>query len=104
MTNGFRADPAALARQAAEFPGLAQQAGAIHAELADALAAAGPCWGDDAAGRSFAAGHVAAAGDTLGGLGALPGRLGDVGDRLATTARGYQQADQHAADLLPKTD
>jgi hypothetical protein len=73
---------------------LAERAKAIHTELTAALSAAGPCWGDDEAGRSFAAGHVEPAGQTLDRLGTLPGQLADVGDRFGTTARSYQQSDQ----------
>jgi hypothetical protein len=98
---GFQADPAKLARHATEFPEYADRVGAIHGELSDALAAAGDCWGDDAAGQNFAAGHVAPTGDTLDDLGALPDKLTDVGDRFATTARGYQQTDEYGAGLFP---
>jgi uncharacterized protein YukE len=98
--HGFQADPAKLARHAADFPTFADRAHAIHGELASALADAGDCWGGDEAGRSFADGHVPAAGDTLSQLSSLPGRLHDVGDRFATTAAAYQQADEHGATLL----
>jgi hypothetical protein len=106
MTNGggFQVDPAVLARHAGEFPGYADRAGAIHRQLADTLAELGDCWGDDPAGRSFAAGHVQAAGTTLTGLGALPARLADVGDRFTATANGYTRADDDSADRLPTTD
>jgi hypothetical protein len=98
---GFQADTAKLARHAAEFGTFADRAAAVHGELSAALNAAGPCWGDDPAGRSFAAGHVGAAGSTLDSMRTLPGRLNDVGDRFATTARGYQQADEYSAGQLP---
>jgi hypothetical protein len=98
---GFEADPAKLARHAAEFPDYADRVGAIHGELSDALTAAGDCWGSDAAGQNFADGHVAPTGSTLDDLGALPGKLTDVGDRFTTTARGYQQADEYSANLFP---
>jgi hypothetical protein len=94
MTDGFQVDPEALARHAREFPALAQRASAIHAELSAALTAAGPCWGDDPAGHSFAAGHVQPAGHTLDQLGTLAGGLTGVGDGLTTMARRYQQSDQ----------
>ncbi|HEX4723520.1 MAG TPA: hypothetical protein VH333_13455 [Pseudonocardiaceae bacterium] len=87
-------DPTALARHAGEFPTLADRARAIHTELVAALTAAGPCWGDDEAGRSFADGHVQPAGQTLDLLGTLPGQLADVGDRFSTTASAYQQSDR----------
>lgn len=98
--NGFEADPAALARHAAEFPAFADRAHAIHGELASALAATGDCWGGDAAGQSFASGHLPAADDTLGQLGSLSGKLTDVGDRFAGTAASYRQVDQASADRL----
>lgn len=98
--NGFQADPAAIERHAADFPGYADRIGAIHRQLSSALAAAGACWGADPAGQSFAAGHVAPADDTLAQLAALPGRLADVGDRFTVTAAGYRDADQRGADLL----
>jgi uncharacterized protein YukE len=97
---GFQADPAALARHAADFPGYADRLGAIHDELGSALAAVGRCWGDDAAGQSFAASHVRSADDTLTDLAALPGRISDVGDRFSTTATRYQQADEYGVELL----
>jgi uncharacterized protein YukE len=97
---GFQVDPAKLARHADEFSGYADRVGAIHAELAGALDEAGPCWGDDPAGHSFAAGHVAPARGTLDQLAALPERLHDVGDRFRATATGYQQGDEYAASLL----
>jgi uncharacterized protein YukE len=101
---GFQADPAKLARHAADFPGLADQAGAIHGELTTALAAAGPCWGGDAAGRSFAAGHVQPADGTLDQLAALPGRLTDVGNRFTATATGYQRVDEYGANVIGGVD
>ncbi|HEX5402394.1 MAG TPA: hypothetical protein VFX16_08845 [Pseudonocardiaceae bacterium] len=97
---GFEADPATLARHAAEFPGLADQAGAIHGELSAALAAAGPCWGGDAAGQNFADGHVQPADGTLARLAALPGQLTDVGDRFTATAANYQRVDEYGASLI----
>lgn len=94
MTAGFEVDPTALARHAADFPALSDRAGKIHSELAAALAAAGPCWGDDEAGQTFAAGHEAPAGQTLDQLGSLSGQLSTVGDGLTTMARAYQRSDQ----------
>jgi hypothetical protein len=100
VDNGYEVDTTRLARHAAEFPGFADQVGAIHSELTTALAAAGPCWGDDAPGQSFADGHVRPASGTLDRIGALPAQLSDVGDRFTATAAGYRQADEHGRDLL----
>jgi uncharacterized protein YukE len=98
---GFQVDPGKLARHAGEFSGFAEQVSAIHGDLTAALDHAGPCWGADAAGQSFAAGHVEPATSTLDGLAALPGQLADVGDRFRTTASRYRQGDEDAAGLLP---
>jgi uncharacterized protein YukE len=100
MSNGFQADPAKLAKHAADFPGYADLVGAIHGELTSALAATGQCWGDDAAGRSFADGHVQQAGDILDGLATLPDKLTDVGSRFTATASGYASAEDYATGLL----
>ncbi|HVV19371.1 MAG TPA: hypothetical protein VHF06_08045 [Pseudonocardiaceae bacterium] len=104
VDKGFQVDPAKLARHADEFPGYADQMSAIHGELSGALDQAGQCWGDDAVGQSFAAGHVAPASGTLDQLGALPGRLRDVGERFHATAANYRQGDEHAAGLLPTNE
>lgn len=101
---GFQADPAKIAQHAADFPGYADRVGAIHDELSAALADAGPCWGDDPAGQSFAADHVAPASATLNRLAGLPGRLGDVGDRFTATARSYQRTEESNARLLSDGD
>ncbi|MFC7617618.1 WXG100 family type VII secretion target [Actinokineospora soli] len=93
---GFEVDPTALAARAGEFTDLAARAGAIHRDLADRLAALGPCWGSDAVGASFAAAHAAGSDATLGDLDALAGRLDEVGTRFTATARGY--ADTESAN------
>jgi uncharacterized protein YukE len=98
--NGYEVDTTKLARHAAEFPGFADQVGAIHRELTTALDAAGPCWGGDAPGQSFADGHVQPSSGTLDRINALPGQLSDVGDRFTATAAGYRQADEYGKDLL----
>jgi hypothetical protein len=91
--NWFEADADKLTTQAGEFPWLAEQAGSIHRELTAALAEAGPCWGSDEVGQSFAATHVSSADGTLGQVGALPDQLGSVGTRLADTGNAYHSLD-----------
>ncbi|GGS25217.1 MULTISPECIES: WXG100 family type VII secretion target [Actinokineospora] len=100
MTDGFRADTDALARRAGEFGDLAARAGAIHRDLADRLSALGGCWGGDAVGASFAAAHAPGADATLGDLGALPGRLDEVGGRFADTASGYAATESDNVQAL----
>jgi uncharacterized protein YukE len=94
MSSGFSADPARLRQHGGEFAGHADRAAAIHSQLSDALGEAGECWGDDEAGRSFAAGYTQPAQDTLGTLGGLQAGLADVGDRFTGTADRYEQAEQ----------
>ncbi|HEX3778256.1 MAG TPA: WXG100 family type VII secretion target [Pseudonocardiaceae bacterium] len=104
MTSGFSADPAQLRQHGGEFAGHADRTGAIHTELTGALAATGTCWGEDAAGQSFAAGYLQPAQDTLAKLGSLPAGLADVGDRFTATATRYEQVDQQNAAGLRAQD
>jgi hypothetical protein len=102
--DGFDVDADRLAARAAEFPGLAERAGAIHRELSDALATVGPCWGTDSVGQSFAAAHVESADATLGALGSLPSRLGEVGTRFGDTGAAYRDLDSRGAQHLTAAD
>jgi uncharacterized protein YukE len=97
MTEGFRADPAQLRKHGSDLAGHADRIGAIHSELNQAVTEAGACWGDDEAGRSFEAGHLQPANDTLRRLGSLPAGLAEVGDRFAATAEEYEQVEQQNA-------
>ncbi|MFC5290427.1 WXG100 family type VII secretion target [Actinokineospora guangxiensis] len=101
---GFEVDPGALAARAGEFGDLAERASAIHRDLADRLSSLGTCWGADAVGASFAAAHTPGAEATLGDLGALPGRLGEVGDRLTDTAARYAATEADTTAALGGTD
>lgn len=102
-SDGFTADAQRLAAQAEHFDGFAGRVGAIHRDLADALDAAGPCWGGDDVGQSFAAAHTGAADDTLGRLSGMPDRLGSVGTRFTETAAAYRDLDSGAAQTLSGT-
>ncbi len=104
MNGGFSADPARLRRHGGEFAGHADRASEIHRRLSQALTDAGECWGDDEAGRTFAATHARSAQDTLGKLGDLPGDLADVGDRFTGTAERYEQAEHENAATLREQD
>ncbi|HWE90570.1 MAG TPA: hypothetical protein VG317_14000 [Pseudonocardiaceae bacterium] len=97
---GYRVDAAELARQAQDFPDLADRAQRIHQTLSQALDAAGECWGSDAAGQSFAAHHLGAANDTLDRLGSLSGRLSSVGQRWSETASGYRRVEADVVNTV----
>jgi hypothetical protein len=91
--NWFEADSDKLIGQAGEFPWLAEQAGSIHRELTAALSEAGPCWGADQVGQSFASVHVSPSDTTLGQLGSLPDQLDTTGTRFADTGAAYHSLD-----------
>ena len=93
MNDSFQADPAQLATDAAQFHGLAERAGRIHADLRTSLESLGSPWGDDDAGRSFADVYSGPANETLDRLGKLPGRLTDVGGRFVASAHTYDNAE-----------
>jgi len=99
----FRSDHERLADCAGRFTQLAAQAGEIAAALRQVLDDTGECWGQDPAGRAFAAAHTAPATDALERLTGLADRLGEVGSRFAATARTYQQADQAGVAELRAT-
>lgn len=100
MTTGFSADPERLRQHGGEFAGHAERVGAIHRELSGALAESGSCWGDDAAGQSFAAGYLQPSQDTLAKLGSLPAGLVSIGDRFTATAGRYARVEQQNSDTL----
>ena len=101
---GFRAEADALAARAGQFDALAQRAGAIHRDLDDVLTSVGACWGGDEVGLSYASAYLGPATDTLGSLGALPGKLGDVGGRFLGTAGGYRDGDAENARTIGSAD
>ena len=104
MSSGFSADPGKLRQHGGEFADHAQRAGEVHSQLDTALTEAGECWGDDEAGRAFAAVHAQPAQDTLSTLRALPAGLADVGNRFTSTADRYEQADADNAATLREQD
>lgn len=100
MTGGFQVDGEWIGRHAAEFAGHADRAAEITIALRDTLDGLAGCWGSDEVGRSFAAGHVAEADEVLDRLGALPRRLGAMGDRFAGTAAEYRRAESGNLGVL----
>jgi hypothetical protein len=102
--NGFNVDADRLSAQAGEFPNLADRAGTIHRELSTALGEAGPCWGSDSVGQSFAAAHVSPSETTLGTLGSLPERLGSVGTRFADSSAAYRRQEATGVEYLNSAD
>jgi uncharacterized protein YukE len=93
-TGGFSTDVDLVLDRAGQLDGLSDTARSIVEELADALAAAGQCWGTDPVGASFASGYSDAAEATFKLVKALPGQLSDVGGRLADHAHIHRSADQ----------
>ncbi|MFC0544292.1 WXG100 family type VII secretion target [Kutzneria chonburiensis] len=93
-TGGFSTDVDRVLDRAGQLDGLSGTAQSIFTELSDALADAGPCWGSDSIGQSFASGYTDAAEATFELVKALPGQLTDVGGRLAEHARIHRSVDQ----------
>ncbi len=100
MSDGYEADPARLAGQAGQLDPLVGRITSIHETLSAALAEAGPCWGGDAVGQSFAAAHAGPADSALAQLGALPSRMGSVATGFTDTAARYESDDQHGVERL----
>ncbi|MDQ2587153.1 hypothetical protein [Saccharothrix yanglingensis] len=98
--NGFRTDLARLTGGAQDFGAFAERAGRIAADLGATLDSLGACWGDDAIGQSFAAGHVRPAGDVLAGLNGLGGGFDGVAERFAGTARTYREVEDGNSTAL----
>ncbi len=101
---GYEADLERLDAGAGELKGFASQATGIAGALDRALAAFGACWGDDAVGQSFASSHERPSGDAAGALAALATTLGDVGDKLASTAETYRHVEQSNASAMRRLD
>jgi uncharacterized protein YukE len=101
---GYNADLERLDAGAGELRGFATQAGEIAGTLNKALAAFGACWGDDAAGLSFAGSHQAPAESTAGALTSLATTFGDVGDKLAKTAETYRHVEESNATAMRRLD
>lgn len=102
--SGYEADLAKLTAGAGELRGFASQAGEIAGALDKALAAFGACWGDDAAGRSFAASHEKPSGAASGALTSLATTLGDVGEKLRATAETYRHVEESNATAMRRLD
>ncbi|MBB5155117.1 WXG100 family type VII secretion target [Saccharopolyspora phatthalungensis] len=98
--SGFRSDLGQLSKHAGEFESLAGQAQRIADTLRRAVDAAGACWGGDDIGANFARAHCGRADQALDELGAISGRLRDMGAKFSETAETTRQADAGNADRL----
>jgi hypothetical protein len=99
-SGGFQADLGRITEGASEFGGFAEEAGKIVSGLSGLLDSIGACWGTDAVGQSFAAGHVASATDSLSRVGGLTELFGGVGERFKATAQSYTDVDEGNAGAL----
>ncbi|MFC7341449.1 hypothetical protein [Saccharopolyspora griseoalba] len=98
--SGFRSDLASLSGRADEFAEHAERARRAAADLRRAVESAGQCWGRDEIGQRFAAAHRAPAEETLAAVEEIPGRLREMGDKLAATADTARSADLANADEI----
>ncbi|GAB3585589.1 hypothetical protein GCM10027445_63290 [Amycolatopsis endophytica] len=100
MTAGFEADADRLAVSSGDFDSLAVRAAAVAERLERALDGAEEAWGDDAAGRSFAASHVAHADETLAGLRNLSTRLTRFGGTVGAASGRYRGSEEDAEQAI----
>jgi uncharacterized protein YukE len=97
---GFRSDLASLSKHAGEFTDHAEDARRTATALRRAVESAGACWGEDEIGRRFAAAHRAPADAAMAAVEEIPGRLREMGDKLAATADATRDTDRANADDL----
>ncbi len=102
MKDGFLTDYERLSRHAGEFGGLADRVASIAGELNRTLDSLGQPWGTDEVGQSFSKIYSAPSTETRTGLGAAPGQLRDMGDRLKAMAQAYRDVEKSAADGFGK--
>ena len=94
---GFIVDPAALQSNAPDYQSHAATLSEIYQTLTDSLNAEGDCWGNDDAGKAFAAKYVGPATSALNQIQATCQGLGTTAQGVYTWAQNYlnaQDADQ----------
>jgi hypothetical protein len=89
-----------LAGHAPGYDAVRGQVRALYARLVSTLDNAGACWGDDDAGRAFAAKYVGPATSALNQLNGVAQGLDTVAGGVYAWAAGYQRADGDVASAL----
>jgi len=100
MPNGYTVDPSALESSSPEYGDHARQLTDIYNELTSKLLAEGDCWGNDDAGRSFAANYVGPAINALESMRQHSEGLVTISEGVYDWARNYISADEAAKDDL----
>ncbi len=96
MGEGVQVDPQGLDEQAGRYAGIASDVDHVLGGLRSDLARLAGCWGQDETGQGFGKDYVPRAGQQLEGLAALSDMITQIGNGVATTAQGYQRADDAA--------
>ncbi|MGH3998783.1 MAG: WXG100 family type VII secretion target [Pseudonocardiaceae bacterium] len=94
---GFRVDPVRLRGASPRFDMVADQVRDARTALETALAAEGPCWGEDAAGQTFARGYLPQAEATTQALGTVVEALRAIRVSLDAATGTWEGCDQGAA-------
>jgi uncharacterized protein YukE len=94
---GFRVDPVRLRGASPQFDTVADQLQDVRTALETALAAEGPCWGEDDAGQTFARSYLPQTGATTQALGAAVDALRAIRVSLDAAAGTWQGCDQGVA-------
>jgi uncharacterized protein YukE len=96
MTGGFQTDPEALQGNAPRYQRVSDQLQEIFDKLSNLLEAEGACWGNDDAGRAFAAKYVPGALDALQQMDSTNQGLRSMVDGICSWAKNYVNADDLA--------
>ena len=97
MTAGFHVDPVRLRSTSPRLDAAADRLEDAGSALQAALAAEGPCWGGDQAGRTFQRNYLPQAEVTSEALGALVQALRGIRKGLDASAGTWDGCDQGAA-------
>lgn len=94
---GFQVDPVRLRGAAPRFDAVADQVQDARVALEAALAAEGPCWGEDDAGQTFARGYLPQAEAATRALGTVVEALRAIRTSLDAAAGTWEGCDQGVA-------
>ncbi|MFJ1457236.1 WXG100 family type VII secretion target [Nocardia sp. N2S4-5] len=103
MGESLHVDPGGLRAHGAAFLDAADRAQQIFDRLTDALAEAGPCWGDDEPGKQFAVNYTPDADRTVSGFREVMRALRDLGDAVTGASGRYDDQDVDAASRIAAT-
>ncbi|MFI6218555.1 hypothetical protein ACIBCD_41645 [Nocardia brasiliensis] len=103
MNRTLHIDLAALRASRQELDRMAADAADLLTRLRSSLAQAGPCWGSDRPGRTFAQGYEPTCADALRELNELVEVLNQMGHSLTDTANAFNERDITVAEQMRRS-